>query len=74
MPTMPQSQMCSENLIRPINVINQESKKFEALPILQMQCQMLDGNEEIIKSCCYAHTGIPICPVINPINIFLRIY
>lgn len=70
MPSLPQSQACSENLIKLINVINQVSKKFEALPTLQTQCQMLRGDEKIIKHVCYTHTGIPIHPVINSTNIF----
>lgn len=44
---VPQSQVSSETLRRPTDVINQVSRKLKT----QMQCQMLGRKSEIIKPC-----------------------
>lgn len=50
-PRVPQSQVSSETLLRPTDVINQGSRKLKTLPTPQMQCQMLGRKSEIIKPC-----------------------
>ena len=49
--SLPQYQVCRENIIRLTDFNDQAAKKLETLPTLQTQCQMLDGNAEILKHC-----------------------
>lgn len=54
--SLPQNQVFRENVTRLADFNDQAAKKLETLPTLPTQCQMLDGNAEILNTATYAHT------------------